>query len=79
MIEAVSTISKFVITGDGILVWDFMVDGRMRKDSVIEAVSTISSLTPRLGWDLVYREELSWKSETRPLLLASIPMEELWD
>ena len=53
VIEAVSTIRKFVITGDGILGWDFVIYGRIGKDSVIEAVSTISRMTPRLGWDFV--------------------------
>ena len=51
MIEAVSKTSIFMITRDGILGWYFLIDGRMGKDSVIEAVSTISILTSILVWD----------------------------
>ena len=56
----------------------FFLDGGMGKDSVIESVSTIISLTPILGWDLVDREEMSQQSAIWNLLLASITMEELW-
>ena len=41
VIETVSTIRKFVITRDGILELEFVIDGRLGKDSVMEQVSTI--------------------------------------
>ena len=45
---------------------------------MIEAVSTIRSLTPRLVWDSVDQEELSRQSEIWQILWLYIPMEELW-
>ena len=53
MIEAVSKTRIFMITRDGRLGWYFLIDGRMGKDSVIEAVSTIRILTSILVWDSV--------------------------
>ena len=44
VMEVVSTISNFVIIGDGILGWRFVVDGRLFKDSVMETVSTIRNV-----------------------------------
>ena len=41
VMEAVSTISNFVITGYGVLGWYFVIYGILGKDSVIEALSTI--------------------------------------
>ena len=35
VIEAVSKIRNFVVTGDGILGWDFVIDGILGKDSVM--------------------------------------------
>ena len=45
MIEVVSTIRSFVITGGGRLGEDLVIDGRLGKDSAIEAVSTSSNVT----------------------------------
>ena len=53
----------------------FFLDGGMGKDSVIESVSKIISLTPILVWYLVDEEELSQQSSILNLLQAYIPME----
>ena len=44
MIEAVSTISNLVITGDGILDRGLVMYGKLENDSVMEAASTIINL-----------------------------------
>ena len=44
VMEEVSTIRNFVVTGYGLLGWYFVIDGRLEKYSVMEAVSTISNL-----------------------------------
>ena len=41
--EAVSTIMNLMIEGYGILVWNFVIDGRLGKYSVIAVFSIISN------------------------------------
>ena len=52
MIETVSTISNFVLTGVEILGENLVIDGRSSEDLMIEAVSTISNLTLPLNMSL---------------------------
>ena len=56
-IEAVSTIINFVVIGDGRSRWEFVIDGRLGKDSVMEALSKISNFVITgggiLGWEFV--------------------------
>ena len=42
--EVVSTIINFVITWDGRLGWELLIDWKLGKDSVTEEVSTIRNL-----------------------------------
>ena len=57
MIGAVSTIRNILITGDGILGWEFVIDEKLVKDSVMESVPIIINFVVigdgRLGWKFV--------------------------